>query len=136
QSTKEIFNNRKLEIENAWSNAIKNNEKHVPVIPIRMTEAWLLINELAIREASGNPNGTIPIQLPAITTLETLSNPKKKLEELIRNASELKGRNLKKFNVSQAKHLVSENINDFSALKKLTAFQSFEKNLQTVLSGF
>ena len=30
---------------------------HIPVVPVRMTEAWLLADESAIRSAAGNPNG-------------------------------------------------------------------------------
>jgi hypothetical protein len=131
---KEVFEMRKLEIENAWTMAAKNNEKIVPVVPIRMTEAWLLIDEVSIRKASGNPNGAFTINLPQITNLETLPDSKSILEQLVRDASGLKGRNLKKFNVKQAKHLVSENISDFSPLKGLMAFTSFEKDLRTILS--
>jgi len=31
----------------------------VPVVPVRMTEAWLLFDALAIRFAAGNPNGRV-----------------------------------------------------------------------------
>jgi hypothetical protein len=30
----------------------------VPVIPVRMTEKWLLVDERAIRRAASNPNGS------------------------------------------------------------------------------
>ena len=32
--------------------------RHVPVVPVRMTEAWLLTDEKAIRSAAGNLRGT------------------------------------------------------------------------------
>jgi len=32
----------------------------VRVVPVRMTEAWLLFDIGAIRQASGNPNGAVP----------------------------------------------------------------------------
>lgn len=38
----------------------------VCVIPVRMTEAWLLFDEVAIRKASGNPRGKQILQLPAL----------------------------------------------------------------------
>lgn len=130
-----VFHDRMNEIETAWAKAIKHKEIFVPIIPVRMTEAWLLIDELAIRKASGNSNGTTPINLPQIQNLETLSEPKKILEELLYTASELKGRNRKKFNVAQAKHLVSNNIIDFSQLRQLQAFQFFETFLKKVLES-
>ena len=33
------------------------NIPHICVVPVRMTEAWLLFDEKAIRKAAGNPNG-------------------------------------------------------------------------------
>ncbi|MFN7616245.1 MAG: hypothetical protein ACK5RM_08685, partial [Pseudanabaena sp.] len=44
----------------------------VPVIPIRMTEAWLLIDEKAIKTAAGNPRGKQILSMPAINRLETI----------------------------------------------------------------
>ena len=49
--------------------------RHVLVIPVRMTEAWLLIDELALRRAAGNPNGRNPLDLPALKDLEALPEP-------------------------------------------------------------
>jgi len=40
--------------------------RHIPVVPVRMMEAWLLIDESAIRSAAGNPNGTENLSLPDI----------------------------------------------------------------------
>src|SRR4051794_15078621 len=49
---------RRQEIQNAIDSlGAKMRIAHVCVVPIRMTEAWLLIDESAIRRASGNPNG-------------------------------------------------------------------------------
>jgi len=39
---------------------------HVCVVPVRMQEAWLLLEESAIRRAAGNPNGTTRLILPAV----------------------------------------------------------------------
>ena len=46
---------------------------HVPVIPVRMTEAWLLADENAIRRAAGNPNGDEELNLPDISTGSKIS---------------------------------------------------------------
>jgi hypothetical protein len=42
---------------------------HVCVVPVRMTEAWLLIDELAIRRAAGRPQSTDPLDLPKLIDL-------------------------------------------------------------------
>lgn len=130
------FKNRQQEVATAWTNSVKYNlnNKMIPVIPIRMTEAWLLINESAIRMASGNPNGKIELSMPEIRNVESLPNPKKDLMQFIRIASDLRKRNLRKLNLRQAIYRVAENISDYSSLRRLNAFQVFEKNLIKVLS--
>ena len=100
-----------------------------------MTEAWLLIDVLAIRKASSNPTGRTVIKLPKIKQLENLPNPKSDLENLLLTASGFKGRNLDKLkrDIKQAKQLVAQNITDFAPLRNLRAFQHLEKSLQDVL---
>ena len=107
----------------------------VPVIPIRMTEAWLLIDEQAIRRASGNPQGKTQLELPKIGNLETIADPKSLLFDLLRKASELKGRRLKKFSVFEARKILAEEIEDFSALLQLSAFQKLLDLLRKQFQG-
>jgi Domain of unknown function (DUF4276) len=52
----------------------------VAVIPVRMTEAWLLLDETAIREVSGRPTGTDPLELPHPTRVEAHPDPKAALK--------------------------------------------------------
>ena len=66
---------------------------HVVVVPVRMTEAWLLFDEAAIRRAAGNPNGRVSLQLPPGDP-EEIADPKQLLHDLLRTASELGGRRL------------------------------------------
>jgi hypothetical protein len=49
-----------------------------------MTEAWLLIDEKAIREAAGNPKGRQPLNLPKPSKTEELSDPKETLKPIFR----------------------------------------------------
>lgn len=107
----------------------------VCVVPIRMQEAWLLIDEAALRQAAGNPNGSFAIEFPRLEDLETLANPKKRLHELLRIASELRGRRLKRFRSGQQSHRLAELIGDFSLLRRLKAFQRLESDLKKVLEG-
>lgn len=101
----------------------------VPVVPVRMTEAWLLTNEQAIRRASGNPNGRIPLDMPLPNRLESLVNPKAELQRLLRTASELRGRRLQRLNEASAVHRVAEMTDDFGPLRRLSAFLDFEADL-------
>jgi len=100
------------------------------VIPVRTGEAWLLFNEGAIRRASGNPHGRISLDLPNIANLEALPKPKRILYELLRRASGLKGRRLRKLNTNKCVHLVAEFIEDFAPLRQLSAFIALELDAQ------
>lgn len=107
--------------------------RYACVIPIRMSEAWLLFDIDCIRKAAANPNGKISLHLPSLNRLESLPDPKKILHELLCSASGLNGRNLKKFRPQSSVHRLAEYIDDFSPLRKLPAFQALEEEVQTVL---
>ncbi len=95
----------------------------VCVVPVRMQEAWLLIDEAALRKAAGNPNGTQPLAMPDVQKLEGLADPKQFIRDLLRQASGLQGRRLKSFNWQSSTHRVAELIGDFSLLYRLAAFR-------------
>lgn len=71
---------------------------HVPVIPIRMTEAWLLLDEAQIRRVAGAPHGRMPLSLPKASTVESVPDPKAVLKETLARASGLTGRKLATLN--------------------------------------
>ena len=130
---KQSFESRHREIETALAGLTK--PPSVCVIPVRMQEAWLLFDEVAIRRAAGNPNGRLPLHLPAMSTLEALQNPKELLISLIGTASELSSTRLKKLRPRQRAHLVAQNIEDFKPLQELSAFRALEKELIDVIKG-
>lgn len=102
---------------------------YVCVVPVRMQEAWLLINQSAIRRAAGNPNGKKALALPDVSEIESTPSPKKRLLQLLKDASELRGRRLKKFRPTKHVHLIAANISDFSPLRQLPAFQRLEADI-------
>lgn len=104
-------------------------ERVIKVIPLRMTEAWLLIDESAIRMAVGNPNGTVRLNLPPINRLERLPDPKETLESLLKTASELSGRRLASLNTRKSIQLVSQYIEDYELLHELNAFQHLKEQI-------
>jgi hypothetical protein len=125
---------RKDEIISALSNTICANTPSICVVPVRMTEAWLLIDEKALRRAAGNVNGQKPLELPPPSLLEQHSDPKRLLYDLLRDASERKGRRLSNFPVGQSALLVAEYIDDFSPLRNLSAFASLEADLKEIVA--
>jgi len=101
------------------------------VVPVQMTEAWLLFDETAIRRAAGNPNGKNPLNIPSLKEIERISHPKDILFEILKKASGLTGRRLKKFNLDQSRIRITELVLDFSPLRQLPAFQKLEKDIST-----
>lgn len=129
------WQSRKEEIERVLNSLKKNGIKipqNLAVIPIRMLEAWLLIDEKAIRKASDNPNGKVQLNMPPVKKLESLPDPKSLLYDLLTTASEKTPRRLKNFRVNHRVHLVAEYLENFEALRKLSAFEKFETEVQSL----
>jgi hypothetical protein len=104
----------------------------VAVVPVRMSEAWLLIDKAAIRRAAENPHGRERLALPATRRLDTLPDPKAVLHELLRSACGLTGRRLKRFDAAAKVHRVAEFVEDYAALRRLEAFQALEADVHAV----
>lgn len=99
----------------------------VPVIPVRMTEAWLLHDEQAIRKAADNPHGRVSLDLPPPGRVEALPDPKQVLFDALLRASELRGRRLKKLKarLPRLRARVAEAIEDYTPLVGVAAFDRF-----------
>ncbi len=108
---------------------------HVPVVPVRMTEAWLLHDEQAIRQASGNPSGTVALDFPTSDPVEELPDPKDKLSAALLTASELSGRRRRKKQreLPRMRTRVAELIDSFAPLRRVPAFERFVADLESVL---
>lgn len=107
---------------------------HVPIVPVRMTEAWLLFDERLIRRAAANPNGRMRIDVPKPSTLERLADPKSALVKALVTASSTKGRLRRTFDKNYARRRIAQLADDFSALRQLEAFRRFEADLDTALA--
>jgi hypothetical protein len=70
---------------------------YVCVVPVTMTEAWLLVDEAAIRRVAGRPRGATPLGLTKPAALEGVRDPKELLRQALVRASEHSGRRLKDF---------------------------------------
>ena len=101
------------------------------VVPVRMQEAWLLIDESALKKAAGNPTSRQNLPMPDVRRLEDLPDPKRVLRDLLREASGFQGRRLKKFNrdLSRCVQRVAQQIGDFGLLRRLTAFRELERQV-------
>ena len=101
------------------------------VVPVRMQEAWLLIDESALKKAAGNPTSRQNLPMPDVRRLEDLPDPKRVLRDLLREASGFQGRRLEKFNrdLSKCVQRVAQQIDDFGLLRRLAAFRELERQV-------
>ena len=84
-------NPRYHEIENAIQEA-EYRGPWVAIVPVRMTEAWILLDEAAIRRVVRRPDGRTPLALPTSRESERMADPKTILETVLLDASETRGR--------------------------------------------
>jgi len=118
---------RRTEIRNAL---LDFTVGHVAVIPVRMTEAWFLFDETAIRRVAGNPRGTTSLSLPRLKDLESLPDPKKALLSALRDASGLKGRRLDQFRERERLHQLPLEIQSYAPLRVVPAFKELEMEIE------
>ena len=103
---------------------------HVAVVPVRMSEAWVLFDGTAIAEAAGSRSPVTSV--PRVSDIEAIRDPKELLEQLIYEAAgSPTGRRGRYFKRSMAERRVrvASLISDFSPLERLEAFQSFQDAL-------
>ena len=103
----------------------------VPVVPVRMSEAWILFNARAISRAAGSSARMVAV--PGIGEIESSSNPKRHLNGLlIEAAGNPSGRRGKSFRRSLISRRVSvaSFISDYSPLEQLAAFRHFQRSLE------
>lgn len=98
-----------------------------------MREAWLLVDEAAIKAAAGNKGYAGRLEMPVVSRLENLADPKSVLNELLRQASDLNRRRQRSFRVAKHARLVTEFIDDFSPLRQLSAFAALEEEVSNAI---
>jgi hypothetical protein len=103
------------------------------VVPVRMQESWLLFDEAAVRAAADNPRGRMPLALPPLRRLEAIPDPKSLLWGLLEEASGLRPGRRRRFEPAPRIHRLAELIEDFSPLRRLSAFRALEEDLQQLI---
>lgn len=126
---------RQQEIERSWPADVQGTTL-ICVIPVRMTEAWLLTNSKPIRLAVGNGNGTVPLELPTLKSIEALPNPKAILFSALKTATMWNARRKESFRPDLYRHRVSELTDDLMPLRKLSSFNHLEAQVKKHLKLF
>lgn len=107
----------------------------VPIIPVRMTEAWLLFDHHAIRTAADKPGSNAVLALPRGARAEVAANPKQLLDDAILQAAGATGRRLKQLrrDLPHRRYRVAELIEDFGPLEALPGYQAFRADVASWL---
>lgn len=103
------------------------------VIPVRMTEAWLLFDEVALRRAAGNRRGRTRLDLPRLDSIEAIPDPKQLLHRLLRQASGLSPSRQRDIDIRLFVQALVDRIEDFAPLRALTAFRKLEEEVRQVV---
>lgn len=113
---------------------------YVRIVPVQMTETWLLHNEKAIREVAENEDGRGRLALPPVKKLESLPDAKMYLLGILREVSGLTGRRLKKFEAHERRRLHRladlQQEQGFAVLRALPAFQELEQEIQNLIASW
>ncbi|HEX6500437.1 MAG TPA: hypothetical protein VF054_15610 [Micromonosporaceae bacterium] len=110
---------------------------HAAIIPIRMTEAWLILDEQLIRDVAGNPNGRVPLDLPSVRQAEKIADPKALLKDLLVTASELTGRKRSSFQsrFSHHRRQVLERLDPHGPVRHLKSWCDFHDDVRQVFEA-
>jgi len=116
--------------------AVKFAGPAVAVVPIRMTEAWLLLDEAAIRLVAGSPSGTSALGLPPNNAVERIADPKEILKQALVAASGLAGRKLKIFRNQFPVHraLLLERLDPDGKVQTLSAWRRLVEDVTSAIT--
>lgn len=128
---------RRNEIHEAIE-ANASGHRHLCVIPVHMTEAWLILDETAIRQVSGNPGGRLSLGLPAAKEAERRADPKAILAEAILIASAESGRRrervVRRFNENRRRLL--EQLDIDGPVNQLESWQELVADVRKLAATF
>lgn len=111
---------------------VANAPTHVPVVPVQEIEAWLLLDEVAIRRVSENPRGTMGLGIPAAHEVENIASPKERLQLVLRTANGTTGRRLHKFTKEFPRHRrrLLENLDIDGRLSEVPAWERLVNDIR------
>ncbi|MEH1011649.1 hypothetical protein V6U90_00755 [Micromonospora sp. CPCC 206060] len=125
---------RQQEIRTAVT-AVDGSAALVPVVPVRMTEAWLLLDETAIRQVAGNPRGRTRLTLPKIHEVEAVADPKDLLRDCLLKAADVSGRRreaaVKRFN--QHRRQLLERLDPTGNVTRLDSWSRLVSDVERVI---
>ena len=124
------------EIANAVA-TVADAPRWVGVVPVRMTEAWLILDEEAIRRAVGRPNGRAPLGLPTPSEAERRAQPKEILANALLAASDATGRRRERIrrDFGRLRQRLLTNLPIHGPLTQLTSWLRFRDDTLRAMGG-
>ena len=128
---------RRNEIQAAVQ-SVRYHGRYVGVVPVRMTEAWLLVDKCEICRVAGKPDNRCNLDLPALGEIERMSNPKERLKEILLQAGSPSGRRRKNFKSKFGGHRrqLIENLPVGGPLEKLPSWVRFRNDTIAALQAW
>jgi hypothetical protein len=107
----------------------------IPVVPVQMTEAWLLTDADAIRTVVGRPSKQTDLQLPAISRIEHTHDPKRTLFNALREASDTTGRDRKKLNsnLGEYRRRLLQRIDIDGEVNRLSSWKRMVEDVESIV---
>ncbi|WP_326699436.1 hypothetical protein OG909_20405 [Streptomyces sp. NBC_01754] len=98
-----------------------------------MLEAWLLLDEVCLRQVAENPRGRVDLDLPKGVAAEKIADPKQLLKDSLARASEYKGRRLTQFQKRFSQHRLRmlELLDPEGPVTCLPSWRNFVKDIDT-----
>ncbi len=108
----------------------------VPVIPVQELEAWLLLDEAAIRSVAGNPRGRSELQIPALRVIESTREPKEILKAAILRAADQTGRQAERIKKRFDEHreALLQRLEREGPVRQLPSFQRLLADIQQAIA--
>lgn len=109
--------------------------RHVCVIPVHELEAWLLLDEVAIRQVVGSPRGTEDLDLPPPRLVEKTPNPKERLKAALSLASGKHGSRRHEVTRAFSEHraMLLQRLDTEGPIRHLPAWKKLEDDVKAAI---
>jgi len=111
---------------------------YVAVIPVQEIEAWILVDEQAIRKVARNPKSSrIRLDIPSPRAVEQINDPKEKLKKALHDASELSGRRLERFKkrFNWHRRILLEGLDCEGPIRQVPAWKKLDNDVRLAMQS-
>lgn len=116
-------------------NEVAPTSRAIAVVPVQELEAWLLVDEEAIRRVAGSPSRA-QLRLPPPRSVEAVARPKERLDAVLLEASGLTGRRRAKFQarLAEKRHLLVRRLEPTGPVSEVPAWRRLQEDLRALVA--